>query len=965
MKIIKNTLSKKLNLLLVAASFVLAAAFILQFDNITDRIHTDDNSIKVAQAQTEAPTVLDWPKVVAQFGDQGVGNPGVPPSCGQWFTGQTLNVTQLNTPGVLGVTTDDSNPDCLRMISFDVLQPPNTNSSPNVVYTYDFRLCLEFNGVMSCTAWASEGDGLKTAPMVSGNNSGNLSGSLTTKGVITYRPGVPGENPAEISQIRPLVCSDGKVPPMCAGKPPGSALKLIFGVGLAYQEGAGLCGGSSGIAWLHDDANFYWPKPGYSLVTHDYDDMRYLMRYRDYTSQTGQFPTSDSYRSDWAYGFNPGGSPPPGPGDDDPGCFQAAMNSRLVTVASQPTGPIEKTTIVKLAVFKDPTVDLRVNGQKELTVSVGAAPTMTWTGTNIAPGQACFASNTNNDNWWIGIKPSPQPTGSEVVNGPFTTPGTYTYKIQCAGLGDRSATSEVKIIVAQQPTVDLKCKGTNPINPSFIDGPCTVSYGERATLEATTGNLQLACTLNPAISTYTPPYNTTNTTLTPPLTVSTYYTLECPGNGTSITAYDSIWINVVGISDFKVTCSPVIIMGRSQTELYTVETTSIGNYSGEIKFSYNITPTGGAVPPDPQIVVPSNQSPTPGSPASSQGRAITNGSTAYRDYIVTIVASQVSGNITHTASCYVNVRDASPPRPPRDVTGTASPCQKVTITWRDPANAPTPDHYVIYRSLNPDELRNGGGQVVPGANNIRWQEFPSVDDTYTFVDITPLSLTTENYYAVEVHWNQNGLSPSRGYSAGVRPQPCSPTLDLSDKDVHSVSGKNNKTFPGAVSGACNNTSDVATLDNSAMFAVDDKVTFQINICNSGEGPLTNASFSDTMFNPNNTDTQYNMKHVEPRQLDPRSNCGGVTTFTDTGIQISGINLPPRIAEGQPSKCRILFTAILTKPINPSSAYYRFQNIGTIKAVGIPDKRVLTPAYLFTLGGVPNREETAAQPNNTN
>jgi hypothetical protein len=94
----------------------------------------------------------------------------------------------------------------------------------------------------------------------------------------------------------------------------------------------------------------------------------------------------------------------------------------------------------------------------------------------------------------------------------------------------------------------------------------------------------------------------------------------------------------------------------------------------------------------------------------------------------------------------------------------------------------------------------------------------------------------------------------------------------------------------------------------------------------------------------------------------------VKQLDDTTIFMTIKDIPAKPENSKASSCDITFTAVVTAPVTTNSSLYRFQNIADIYAAEISADpvnyplgyyRVLTPPYLFTLGGgVPTRSETS-------
>ncbi len=267
----------------------------------------------------------------------------------------------------------------------------------------------------------------------------------------------------------------------------------------------------------------------------------------------------------------------------------------------------------------------------------------------------------------------------------------------------------------------------------------------------------------------------------------------------------------------------------------------------------------------------------------------------------------------------VVVNNVVAPNPPQRVNIDVSVCEQATITWQRPRGLQTVTGYYVYRSTD-----GSTWQRITGS--------PLDPSTFSYVDHPPIG---NYYYAVTA---LNGAAESAKASAGpANVRACVVDLSTSDKDITAASPNNitSTVIP------CNAVSDPVTLQGGKSFKVNDIVTFRINICNTGDRAATAVQVTDTLSNLSN-----------PGNFTYSGCASGSATIAKGGaINITVGDVAPS------STCSISFTATVTKPA--SGSIYRFQNIGDIKPSNFPNKRVITPAYLFTdVSGNPDRQEIA-------
>jgi uncharacterized repeat protein (TIGR01451 family) len=316
---------------------------------------------------------------------------------------------------------------------------------------------------------------------------------------------------------------------------------------------------------------------------------------------------------------------------------------------------------------------------------------------------------------------------------------------------------------------------------------------------------------------------------------------------------------------------------------------------------------------------------------------------------------------SHLEGCDIQL-DIAPgpggnPEPPV-ISATNIPCGSVTVNWT--VGPPVEE---LRGSEGDGELvasdgdKEGEGERLEPQEGFRVFNGSSTNGPWTDVSglLPPETRSfqhtggaqSNNYYMVRAYTATGESGNSNVVLSNLIP--CAPGLSArSDKDLVSVVGLINKNFSPE---ACSGDSDIARLPNKALFAPGDRVTFQINLCNTGEGTLTGISVLDTLFNLSS-----------PSSYSSPQNCLRGTPFHDPTahtISFDLNNIGPGTAS-DPEVCSIVFTATVTAPnVVNTAALYRFQNIADIFTNELDDVRVMTPPYLFSVGGrAPDRTETA-------
>lgn len=582
-----------------------------------------------------------------------------------------------------------------------------------------------------------------------------------------------------------------------------------------------------------------------------------------------------------------------------------------------------------------PQVDLKFNNSDgPVDIADAASGLLSWQTEN---ADTCTASTTPTVAGWGDNNPvtplnNPYPSG--VTVGPLSGPQTFIFTLQCSNAGGSdsdSVTVNVGSPPVLQPTVDLLCAGTDGSRAS--DGPCSLSYNTAGTLSWTSTNAT-ACTMDPDLGIR---IRTSNAgTSTGNLTGDQSYTITCTGASGSTPATDTVNFVVTANPSFDIACSPsTIMLNPGDSSSYLVEVDPIDGFSQEVTLTGSLRNEG--TKSDPVLSFPTNT----GTPAVDFSPEV---STAPETpgAIYTFTFTVEGGGITRSCDVELEVIEITDPdhSGPVKVQTHNDTCGVIDITWINPTGGTIPDSYAVYRK---------------GTSKDAWDllvdKIPYDKETvqYSTTDANPINPTGSNYYSVKSIYSDGESNYVSANPAPIVPKQCSANLTKSDKDVISVDGQIKKTFSAS---ACNGKSDIATLPNNALFAPDDIVTFQINVCNSGSAPLTGISITDdlskNLSEPGDYSSPQGCLNGTP-SYEPKTN---TVTFQLADIAAGDVTT---------QSCSIIFTAKVTAPAVVTAALYRFQNIANIFTNELGQYKVYTPPYLFSIaGGVPDRTETAPQ-----
>jgi uncharacterized repeat protein (TIGR01451 family) len=219
-------------------------------------------------------------------------------------------------------------------------------------------------------------------------------------------------------------------------------------------------------------------------------------------------------------------------------------------------------------------------------------------------------------------------------------------------------------------------------------------------------------------------------------------------------------------------------------------------------------------------------------------------------------------------------------------------CGAVKLTWDDSS---TPGaYYSIYRSTSP------GGNATVVANQ------PET----TYIDNSASSGVTY-YYVIRAYVNNpDGTfirsGPQEFSPYGIQTSSCNANFSLSNKIIYAVNGK-----PYHFTSSCRVPSQVGTFTGTIKKG--DKVTFAINVCNTGSLNATSVSVRDDLANSNLT--LHNPSGIVMSQ--------GTATVTGNIVTFDFGN----IAAG--SNAQVRFDADVTPPAGNTQNLLRFRNLGQL------------------------------------
>ncbi len=413
-------------------------------------------------------------------------------------------------------------------------------------------------------------------------------------------------------------------------------------------------------------------------------------------------------------------------------------------------------------------------------------------------------------------------------------------------------------------------------------------------------------------------------------------TVTCRGGpaGSPVwSAPQTIIVNVGQAPNYTLVCAPLATtIFAGSTTSFTLTTAAQNGFNSPVNFVVDsISPNPSTAP----NIAFSNNNTTPAAVTTANVSTQSNTSTG----TFTINFKGTGGGIERRCTVELTIRSTTPLAQPQNVAIAPRGCGQVEVSWNNPNSAVHPETFNVYRRTNP----TGAWSIDPNGTGIPYSNVQS-DPEYVYIDTAPLNVNRSNYYSVRAVYSGVESAGAVSYPLSVIPTTCGPDLSLSDKDITAVQGAITKSFPAV---ACSGVSEPAVLPNNAIFSVGDIITFHLNVCNSGSGPLDNILVRDTL---------YNLSSPSGFTSSP---AGCMTSHT-----VSGSNIDFRVANiaaAPPTKyCTIIFKAVVTSPNPQANRIFRFQNVADITGNGA-SAHVFTPPYPFSNDGrVPDRNETGPQ-----
>ncbi len=617
------------------------------------------------------------------------------------------------------------------------------------------------------------------------------------------------------------------------------------------------------------------------------------------------------------------------PGPNTIGGGGAAIYVNLIV--DEPSGPsyITRTTNSNLAIYGRPDVSLLVNGQSEINVDVNDTANMTWNTEFVNPGDSCTVANNNSDSTWSGSKNGPG-GGAQSV-GPFLSSGTFTYTITCQGYQSTSGPTRsviINVAIPLEPTFSCELMSGGSHN-------VTKGFGGSSTFR-----------INP-VNGFVQPVTFSLESITPP-----------GGNPPSVAVANTAMNPNPLLSPYdkfaKVDISTDINTTAGRHQIIIRATPAVGTVKSCPPINFTVDGGVGGLPPDVDIYCDTNSPvdctiPYGGDSIIRWASRNSTVCTVYKNGVVwdnRLDASRSSGPLTDdtqfSATCddadpttdpktdLIWVRVSPPAGPSAPTAWITNPCGEVNVNW-SPGGGSTPvTDYRVYRSTS---------------SSGPWPESSAISgllpNTQTsFPDPSP---SISGYWYMVRAFNNSSPSPDSNSVLGTL-EPCIPDLSSSDKDLYRVDNNTS----GSTALRCNDRSDLFALPSGGIFKTGSTVYFNINICNTGFGPITGVTVTE----------------IDARNLDQVKLLGTTrgSVCTASGIGTSG---PYGVSDVVPNtECSLRISAKLKAPVGATSFLYRFWNTAEIRtnedSIMTPPgpTRVTTPPYLFSDTGKPTRNETA-------
>ena len=558
-------------------------------------------------------------------------------------------------------------------------------------------------------------------------------------------------------------------------------------------------------------------------------------------------------------------------------------------------------------------------------------------------------------------------TTANVTTTTSTTPATYT--ITFTGTGGSSTnncnvtliinsagpiigTGATQLAVYETPSVLLQVSGSSS---------ATIQTGQSAVLSwvTTATNSGNSCTATDTWSGSKPsdPGVTYLESVGPFGTVGTYtYIISCAGALSSVSPPSSVTITVVSAPppSFAINCSPLTVtIAPGDTTSYSLSTTPINGHNDPITFVLAaINPSKGILP---TVSFLNNGQVSPNTTTAVVSTAVNTTPTTY-----TLTFEGTDGILLE--GCDVElVIDPVPGSAPNTplVTASNTTCGVINLSWVPGSIPPPQTGFRVFHSTSSTtgpwtEITDSSPRPLPASTT------SFVHDSTK----TPPPIAIGNYYRVVVY---NSSVPAvddqnRNITGPINLNPCQSSMTLSDKDIISVGTIANPTsvYTNSSVSPCNGQHDVIPEDK--IFKQGDVVTYQINVCNSGDTDFTNVEIEDTMENllivPGSFQYGLLPDGTSCKKASEQFNLNGdpfkFKLFL-TDIRKPDVTaFPPETA----IPCSVTFQSIATAP-STLSALYSFRNTAVVGAAGPVTANLLGPYYPFGLGaGIINRTETS-------
>lgn len=560
-----------------------------------------------------------------------------------------------------------------------------------------------------------------------------------------------------------------------------------------------------------------------------------------------------------------------------------------------------------LAIVKNPSVSLLVNGGPSATVPTGGTATFSWATDSVNMGNSCVASNNNSDSSWSGPKigqapftppnPAPPSGGSQSV-GPFPTQGVYNYSIICFGLNNvQSVPASVQVTVgdaasytcAATPGTQSVIRGSNAsasisVTPqNGYNSPITFSL---QSITPSTNAPQVTVDSTPQ----TAPYSTSTPAVfsTSSSTGTGLYTITFVGTGGVICP--SIILNVTDATpSAEIRCD-----GQLNECTKALNSTAQISWSSDNVFDCEVSN-------QPPIVL------WTGLNGSEKTAPLTSPET------YTLYCSGPYG----TATDSVNINVTGVLNPPTAVQSFNDICDQVRVTWGPPVTG-SPSAYKVYRRVDGD---NGSGVLLHTTANAN----PPLE----YTDTDGIAGT---FYQYGVSAMYGSAESTTEWAFPVEYLRCVPSFNGSYKKIvgagNSVPSFSRCAGPGSF-----------TLPAGQIFQSGDIVYFEVCVRSTGTLALNSVTVTEILSQDRNIE---NIEYITRGR-----NCA---SGSGSGPYSIGTMNPG-------AACSILVRARIANPGGPTSSLHYFANFARLDSTQITNFFVNTLPEPFVIGSdIPTREE---------